>query len=50
VFAGGAVNVHDKAVKRIAKEVQAEEAIRFTEYRVNDFREWKGLQVVFTCD
>jgi hypothetical protein len=33
--------------RRVSLEAEAEEAISFSEYRVNDFREWKGLQVVF---
>ena len=43
----GAVKVHDNAVARIAREAETEEAIRFTESRDSEFREWKGLQVVF---
>jgi len=39
--------VHDNAVAEIAREAETEEAIRFTESRDSEFREWKGLQVVF---
>jgi len=43
----GALKVHDNAVAEIAREAETEEAIRFTESRDSEFREWKGLQVVF---
>ena len=45
----GAVKVHDKAVERVAREVQAEEAIRFSEYRDNEFKEWQGMQIDFVA-
>lgn len=46
----GGSKVHDDAVEKIAREAQAEEAIRFTESRDNEFKEWQLMQVGLVCD
>ena len=48
-FTRGALKVHDKAVERIAKDVQEEEAIRFTESRDNEYKEWQLMQIDFVA-
>mgnify|MGYP006865110279 CR=1 FL=1 len=45
----GALKVHDNAAAEIAREVEAEEAIRFTESRDSEYREWQGMQVDFVA-